>query len=449
MKRERTGQTLRFTIIISIAILSYKTVSAQKAYNENSTRSTITNTTVKTEIKELKIGDKVPDFEFALINYRSSRAKLSDFTGKYIILDFWATWCTACLHNFPKLDSLQKKYAEQLQVLLVNTKDTRDDENKLATFFSKRKNPRGERYQLPSVFNDTIARKLFPHRGIPHYVWIDNKNAVRAITSSEEITPENIATFISGKSLNLPIKIELDYDFQKPLFVNGNGGENEKYIYRSILTSFVKGLPGSSGIIVDSNTHSSRIFILNASKLLLYMQAYPEMGKYYKNRIILDLKDKASFTNDLEIDALYYCYETVIPISSREKVQELMQEDLKRYFGLKASIVKRKATCLVFRAVNPEKSKSKERVSETNIFEKDSSPKYIKNYPIFILTRYLNYIIDTPVIDETNFSDYVSMELPTDLTDIVLLRKALNKNGFTVIEEQRELEFFVISENSK
>jgi thiol-disulfide isomerase/thioredoxin len=36
------------------------------------------------------------------------------FNGKLMILDFWATWCGACISKFPKLDSLQKKYADKL-----------------------------------------------------------------------------------------------------------------------------------------------------------------------------------------------------------------------------------------------------------------------------------------------------------------------------------------------
>jgi len=66
------------------------------------------------EVKPLKIGDKVPDIEFKLVDSKTggiSKGKLSDYKGKLVIIDFWASWCYSCLHKFPKMDELQKKYS--------------------------------------------------------------------------------------------------------------------------------------------------------------------------------------------------------------------------------------------------------------------------------------------------------------------------------------------------
>ncbi len=113
-------------------------------------------------IQPLTIGDAIPDIVFGkMINYASPTAKLSDFAGKLVILDFWATWCSSCIHNFPVLDSLQKQFAGRLQILLVNAKNTGDDEMKVLTFFEKRRMKNGGRYQLPSVLYDSTADRLF------------------------------------------------------------------------------------------------------------------------------------------------------------------------------------------------------------------------------------------------------------------------------------------------
>src|SRR5882757_3047204 len=79
-------------------------------------------------IQPISVGDRVPDVSLRMVNYPSPVAKLSQFRGKYILVDFWATWCYSCIQKFPKLDTLQKKYKPQLQVLLVNDKTTGDDE---------------------------------------------------------------------------------------------------------------------------------------------------------------------------------------------------------------------------------------------------------------------------------------------------------------------------------
>src|SRR6476620_3661535 len=89
-------------------------------------------------ITPLTIGDTLPDMPLSsIINYKSFTACLSSFKGKLLILDFWATWCTSCLKHFPKMDSLQQQYPGQVQVIMVNSKNTGNNEKKIKVFFEK------------------------------------------------------------------------------------------------------------------------------------------------------------------------------------------------------------------------------------------------------------------------------------------------------------------------
>jgi peroxiredoxin len=49
-----------------------------------------------------------PDFTLKDINGKS--VSLSDFKGKVVVLNFWATWCTPCIHEIPDFNALQAKY---------------------------------------------------------------------------------------------------------------------------------------------------------------------------------------------------------------------------------------------------------------------------------------------------------------------------------------------------
>lgn len=56
-------------------------------------------------------GEKAPDFEVGLLS--GERAKLSDLKGKYVLLQFWGSWCGPCRRENPELVSLYQKYHER------------------------------------------------------------------------------------------------------------------------------------------------------------------------------------------------------------------------------------------------------------------------------------------------------------------------------------------------
>jgi len=68
---------------------------------------------VQAQIKPLKIGDMVPDEVWKLplnvLNHPAGKTviTLNDYKGNVIILDFWATWCGACIASFPKARKIQ------------------------------------------------------------------------------------------------------------------------------------------------------------------------------------------------------------------------------------------------------------------------------------------------------------------------------------------------------
>ena len=59
---------------------------------------------------------------------RSGPVSLSAYQGKYVYLDFWASWCTPCKRSFPWMGELQKRYGDAgLQVVAVNVDASRAD----------------------------------------------------------------------------------------------------------------------------------------------------------------------------------------------------------------------------------------------------------------------------------------------------------------------------------
>lgn len=62
-------------------------------------------------------------------------ARLSDFRGKVVYLDFWASWCGPCKRSFPWMNQLQQRFGgEGLQVVAINVDEKREN---AAAFLSK------------------------------------------------------------------------------------------------------------------------------------------------------------------------------------------------------------------------------------------------------------------------------------------------------------------------
>jgi cytochrome c biogenesis protein CcmG/thiol:disulfide interchange protein DsbE len=82
------------------------------------------------------IGSPAPDFELKVVDTKDRTLKLSDFKGKAVVVNFWATWCEPCKIEMPWLVDLQKKYGPQgLQIVGIAMDDT--DEQTIAVFAHK------------------------------------------------------------------------------------------------------------------------------------------------------------------------------------------------------------------------------------------------------------------------------------------------------------------------
>lgn len=103
-------------------------------------------------------GPAAPDF--SLKDLSGETQSLSRYSGKIVLLDFWATWCPPCRLAIPELVSLQKKYGDQGFVILGISMD--DPATATRTFLREFKNKffinytvlRGDEKVLADYFGD-------------------------------------------------------------------------------------------------------------------------------------------------------------------------------------------------------------------------------------------------------------------------------------------------------
>jgi thiol-disulfide isomerase/thioredoxin len=415
----------------------------------------------------LSIGDKMPDIAFNMLNYKKPVARMSDFKGKLVLLDFWATWCGSCIGAFPKLDSLQDKFGSKLQVILVNSEGTGDDQAKVATFIKKRETVDKEKFPFAAAAEDKLAVKLFPHEEVPHYVWVTPSGIVKAITSSKEVTAQNIQKVLNEESIVLPVKRDFFPDkisgFGEDILIDDNLS-HFSFLKKGRLDGWRRVNQERRIRISEEKPAVTRGILMRNVSLMEMYETVIGLNKEYqilnhdRKRMIFKIQDSSDlFFNktDAEKDTWeqehLYSYDLVVPAGQSENLYDYILQDLNRYSGYQAAIKKAKVKCWLL--VNTGTGSSV-NIGNNLPFTSSSDNKKnsLKNMPVPFLVKWINLTtpIEWPVIDRTNNSP-VRVTTDLDMTDpnIDQLRKKLNPYGLDLVESEEELDMFIIAQNHK
>lgn len=104
--------------------------------------------------------------DFTLTNLEGQKVSLSDYKGKIIIVDFWATWCGPCKMEIPSFIKLQEDYKDDVVVLGISLDQGGP---KVVVPFAKKMN-----INYPIVYGDgTVVQAYGGIRGIPTTFVID------------------------------------------------------------------------------------------------------------------------------------------------------------------------------------------------------------------------------------------------------------------------------------
>lgn len=69
-------------------------------------------------------GYQVPDFR--LKNLDGEYMTLESFKGKYVLLDFWGTWCRWCIKGIPEMKEYYAKYRDRIEFVGIDCRDTEE-----------------------------------------------------------------------------------------------------------------------------------------------------------------------------------------------------------------------------------------------------------------------------------------------------------------------------------
>ncbi|MRS05652.1 TlpA family protein disulfide reductase [bacterium] len=127
----------------------------------------VTNTPIQ---KTMTIGTMVDEITFQSLNQVSM--KLSQFRGKVVVLNFWATWCVPCRNEMQLLQDYSNQLDGKIIVIGINSQESEED---VSTFLRIRK------ITFPIALDSSgeVIRK-FAIQGYPTTYFLDANGVIRA-----------------------------------------------------------------------------------------------------------------------------------------------------------------------------------------------------------------------------------------------------------------------------
>ncbi|APC47209.1 thiol:disulfide interchange protein [Virgibacillus halodenitrificans] len=153
----------------SYGIINAAPNSSDTLQMEKNTAMVNTSQTEKA-LEGTEIGDTAPDFE--LVSTNEEKVKLSDYRGKKVMLNFWATWCPPCREEIPAMQNFYEE--KEIVILAVNLTQTEAKKQDVVDFMEM------HRVTFPVLLDEAseVSNK-YRIQPIPTTYMIDSQGKIR------------------------------------------------------------------------------------------------------------------------------------------------------------------------------------------------------------------------------------------------------------------------------
>lgn len=118
---------------------------------------------------------------FSLSNLAGEKRTLEDFSGKVVLVNFWATWCRPCIKELPSIEELKDRLqSEPFDVVAINVGE---DKAQIEDFLSKRL---GGPLAIQVLLDDNmVATKAWKVRAVPTTYVVDKSGRIAFVATGE------------------------------------------------------------------------------------------------------------------------------------------------------------------------------------------------------------------------------------------------------------------------
>jgi thiol-disulfide isomerase/thioredoxin len=412
-----------------------------------------------------EVGKPCPAFLLKNVAYYNKKEVcLADFTGKWLVLDFWNKYCSACVESFPRTNAMQQKFGDRVQFMLVGIPDA---ENKITAMYEQFR--KRIHLTLPCAFDSSLAN-YWGISSTPHIVIIDDKGIVQALTYT--LDSNAMGQFLQGEHPVLPVSYaggnegdnssgqQVLFDDNKPYMVYGNGAPSDSgFLFRSVFTKWDQAHQTIYHPInidlhsIDPGYPKGIFQVLAVSLRQLYLYAWfgrflwgpNDTGLYghYSGVPVLEVGDSSLFQTTATEN--WFCYSLIMPPEKGTKanLQRAMQRDLEACFGFTASMETRVVSCWRLIASNQAAKKLITKGGPQQVDELTPHVSYqFSNVPMKRLLQYFGVFTNDIIIDETGILQ--NIDFTSDCIDLESLQAFLPTYGLQLVRGEKQMKVLVI-----
>lgn len=350
-----------------------------------------------------------------------------ELAGKAVVLEFWATWCIACVADFPRWNERVETFAEE-PVVFVSVTD--EDEATVRPFL--------ERRTLRGLVVLDEDRSLFEAYGVtarPHTVLIDPQGRVRAAGFlRESFSAANLRALLAGEPLEVP---EEERPVASELLAGtdeGGGGDDS-------LADRETAAPLFQAVIRPSSLERIRVIESSEERyaFLGMRPSHPYAVSYGVASNRFELEGGAKLPEGT-FDFLFHTP------GRPDLLKPLLRQALEASFGLTVRKEVREIDAFELRIPEGGSLKLDRAVPSEDTPMFDARPGHLEERVtnMALITGLLAGFFEAPVFDATGSLEPFHLELDWDPDDPDGLRKALREElGVEVVPVRREVGYLI------
>lgn len=368
----------------------------------------------------LKVGDPLPDFVLPrVVNSKTGTFAPAAAQGKVLVLEFWGTYCSPCIPALRRLDALQQRYPNDLQVVGIST----DSEARLHKFLTKWPLT----VPLASASDDQQdINRLFPHQSISHTVVVDKNRRVVAITFPEQFDEKALHEVVAGRPIHLKLKQDVRSDDAMGYFAVDSTTR-----YGVNVRPYIQGLSSQTKNPRKGPFAQRRLTAINTDPVSLFQEAYG----ITRWRIQNQLPDSLRQYDDLNL----LCFDLIVPPGQEANLHPIMREALRLYLPVQATWVPVTKPVLVLR--RKQSGAALPISSKPQLFSLGGGKLSMEGSLLAPLRNYLEGELRQPVEDETGLTGRYDLTLAVESENLRgSLDAALARLGLELAEAPRKIQ---------